>query len=372
MSNVWGGAEQLLAHLIQSTAARGHEAGMIARRAGPMSQWAQNLALGRRVDLPRRGRSPRQLWALRKWLRSQEFDLIVLNDPDAITSIGLAAWGLTMPRVGMRHTAFPLHSRWKHTHLVDHLVCVSNAAQKECLKAQIPRSSTTVINCGLPAPRVEPAAVRQVRDMFAQASHGKAPRHLLALGRLLALKGFDATIAAVARGVQQGKNWRLWLAGEGPEMAALKSLAGDLGVLDRVHLLGFRTDVHALLAAADVFVSASHSEGLPLVLVEAMLAACPMVSTPVGGCAEALQVDESGQSPFAEIFLPGDVSGLAAAITRVIEGPTERRHRAEAARRWAAENYSVPRMTERHLALYDQLVSSARGEVSRTDRRIAA
>ena len=57
------------------------------------------------------------------------------------------------------------------------------------------------------------------------------------------------SVRAVARGRELGKNWRLWIAGDGPERRNLESLAGELGVADRVQLLGFRDDIGELLAA---------------------------------------------------------------------------------------------------------------------------
>jgi glycosyltransferase involved in cell wall biosynthesis len=133
-----------------------------------------------------------------------------------------------------------------------------------------------------------------------------------------------------------------------------------------VHLLGFRRDVAALMSAADVFVSASHSEGLPLVLVEAMQVGCPIVSTPVGGCAEALHVDASGRSPWAEIAAPGDVAGLAAAITRSLTLEPPARDRVAAARHWALKTFSIDGMVERHLELY-RLLSEGSGSARSSD-----
>jgi glycosyltransferase involved in cell wall biosynthesis len=200
-----------------------------------------------------------------------------------------------------------------------------------------------------------------MRRRFAEEDGGEPAQRLLALGSLIHVKGFDTTIRALAAGVRAGHNWRLSIAGEGPDRSALAALAAKARVSDRVDFLGYRRDVAELLAAADVLVSASHSEGLGLVLIEAMQAGCPIAATPVGGCVEALEIDPAGRSPLAEIFSPGDVAGATAAIERALEPSQQRERRIEAARRFAHERFSLARMTERHLDLYQRLASGARG-----------
>ncbi len=369
----WGGGEQFLAHLMTGMVRAGQEVGLVARRGAATASWAASAQMPLVLEIERLGRMPGSIWAIRQWLRRHAFDVLVLNDPHAITSGGIASWRLPLARVGVRHTIFPVRSAWKHRHLVDHVLCVSQAAQRECVRAGVGFDRTSVIHCGVPGAAVDLNAVAAVKRMFHSAAGGKAAtRHLLGVGSLISVKGFDVTIKALAAGVQAGKDWQLWIAGDGVLRDSLTALAAKANVADRVHLLGFRRDVAALMAAADAFVSASHSEGLPLVLVEAMQRGCPIVSTPVGGCAEALQANEANQSPFAEIAAPGDVAGLTAAIDRSLQLEPHAKHRVAAARRWALETFSIEGMVERHLQLYRRL-ASRRGHngPSRSLRRAA-
>jgi glycosyltransferase involved in cell wall biosynthesis len=372
-SKSWGGGEQFLAHLIAGMERAGNEVGLVARRGAAMASWAASAQVPQVLEIDRLGRMPASIWAYRKWLRKHSFDVLVLNDPHAITSGGIASWRLPLARVGIRHTIFPVRSAWKHRNLVDHVLCVSKAAQRECVHAGVGMDRTSVVHCGVPAAGVEPEAIAAVKRMFHSAACGNAAtRHLLGVGSLISVKGFDVTIKALAAGVQAGKDWQLWIAGEGVLRDSLTALAARLNVANRVHLLGFRRDVAALMSAADAFVSASHSEGLPLVLVEAMLRGCPIVSTPVGGCAEALQANEANQSPFAEIAAPGDVAGLTAAIDRSLNLELSGKHRVGAARNWAIETFSIDGMVERHLQLYRQLVARRRENGPTSSLRRAA
>jgi glycosyltransferase involved in cell wall biosynthesis len=108
---------------------------------------------------------------------------------------------------------------------------------------------------------------------------GNHPPLVIAIGRLVPVKGFDVLLRAWA----DVPSARLLIVGDGPERTALEALARQLGVSSRVTFAGFRTDVQSLLRTADLMVISSRREGLPLVLIEALHAQRPVVSTAVGG-----------------------------------------------------------------------------------------
>ena len=353
----WGGGERLLAWLIAGIADAGEEVALVARQGSSLANWGRDRSGMSLLQLPGRGRSPRSLWRLRRWLVANRFEVVVLNDPHAISSGGVAALGLNATRIGIRHTVFRIHSAWKHRRLLDQIICVSHAAERECVAAGIPAEQIAVIHGGVPHSEVDRGRVEQVRQMFHHADPTGDDQHLLALGSLQPVKGLDTLIRAVARSRQAGRSWRLWIAGDGPEREGLQSLAVEFGVADRVHLLGFRHDIGELLSAADVFANASHSEGLSLVLVEAMLARCPIASTTTGGSREVLNVNESDGSPFAATFTPGDVESSVAAIDEALSADAAREQRLDRALRWAQRNFSVEQMAQKHLALYRSLLA---------------
>jgi len=133
---------------------------------------------------------------------------------------------------------------------------------------------------------------------------------LLALGRLHVNKGFDVLLPAL-RDVPRAV---LWLGGVGPEEATLKRLASDLGIADRVRFLGWRNDVGALMAAADVFVCASRHEPLGNVVLEAWAHRVPVVATAAAGPAELIKNRQTG------LLVPvEDANALARAIRTVVQ-----------------------------------------------------
>ena len=132
-------------------------------------------------------------------------------------------------------------------------------------------------------------------------------------------------------------------------MGALSARAHHHGLGDRVHLLGLRSDVSAVLAAADVFVLPSLSEGLPLALLEAMLAGLPIVASDVGEVGVALAQGEAGL-----LVEPGNPAALAAAIDHLLHDLDHARHLGESAARRAAAEYEVSQMVGRYLGAYEE------------------
>ena len=153
----------------------------------------------------------------------------------------------------------------------------------------------------------------------------------LALGRLHPNKGFDVLIEALARTT----GLYLWLAGEGPERAQLEARADRLAVGDRVRFLGWREDIAALLAAADMLVCPSRHEPLGNVVIEAWAAGRPVVAAASMGPAALIRDGING------LLVPlEDADALARAMTRLAENRTLRGDLAAAGRSTYAAEFS--------------------------------
>jgi glycosyltransferase involved in cell wall biosynthesis len=129
-------------------------------------------------------------------------------------------------------------------------------------------------------------------------------------------------------------------------------------------LLGLRSDIGNLLAGADLFVLPSLSEGLPLALLEAMLATRPIVATTVGEVPTVLNGGRAGV-----LVPPGDAAALAGAVADLLCDPARARRLGAAAALRAADEYTLDRMTERYVALYANLLARQPGVDSATARR---
>jgi glycosyltransferase involved in cell wall biosynthesis len=136
-----------------------------------------------------------------------------------------------------------------------------------------------------------------------------------------------------------------------PEPAVLLVAGGGpLAVpeAERVRVLGERSDVSRLLAAADVYCLASDSEGMPMAVLEAMSAGVPVVATGVGGLV-------AGCTGAARLVPPGDAGALAAALTELLASPSRRAELAAAGRERVAERFSVAAMRGAYDAVYAAL-----------------
>ncbi|MDV2992468.1 MAG: D-inositol-3-phosphate glycosyltransferase [Chroococcidiopsis sp. SAG 2025] len=168
------------------------------------------------------------------------------------------------------------------------------------------------------------------------------------IGRLDAMKGHDILLRAIASvdGVQ------LIILGEGDERANLEQLAIELGISDRVNLLGWVENPRAYLPQFDIVAQPSRSEGFPLAIVEAMLAARPVVATRVGSVAEAVIDGETG-------FLvnKNDVVGLTLALRQLRDDPQLRWRFGQRGREIAKANFTVKQMSDRYELLWRELLA---------------
>ncbi len=192
------------------------------------------------------------------------------------------------------------------------VVCVSRALERRvrgelALPARVP---TAVVHMGVDTALFRP-------DLSARQALGVAApeKVVLFVGNLTEAKGVDVLMRAFADLRTGARADRLVLVGAGPAEAALRDASHALGVADRVTFTGRlgAADVARWMAAADVLVLPSRSEGLGLVLLEAMACGTPCVASEVGGIPEALDVPACGR-----LVAPDDAGALAAAVADVL------------------------------------------------------
>ncbi len=167
------------------------------------------------------------------------------------------------------------------------------------------------------------------------------------LARLDRVKGLDVLIEAVA----PLADVRVEVAGRGPELAALEKQATDLGIETRVTFWDWIDSPHDLLSAVDVFVLPSRAEGLPLSIIEAMLAGLPVIATDVGSVRELVLPGETGT-----VVQPDSPTELRAAIQAYIDDPPSRLRQGDRGRAIAIERFSAERMVRSYEELYGEML----------------
>lgn len=208
---------------------------------------------------------------------------------------------------------------------------------------------------GVPADRVHyvanavravtrtPEAVSRMRQKLGIAAEVFA---FFYVGRLNAIKDLGTLLTAFAAlPPQVSGRVRLYLVGEGSERAMLEARRDELGLAERVTFLGARHDVAGVLLAADAFVMSSISEGLPMVLLEAMAAGVPCVATAVGGIPGLLGSDRGLSVPRQ------DSAALAAAMAAVANSPELRARLVANATENLGKNHGFEPIVTRYLEL---------------------
>jgi len=205
----------------------------------------------------------------------------------------------------------------------------------------------------LPGVRVEriPNAVHSLDQRLSR----QTSTTVVAAGRLCAQKGFDLLIRAFAEVVREFPDWRLHIYGTGPKRDRLRRLAGELGLRDHVRLMGRTDRLDERLADASLFVLSSRFEGLPMVMLEAMTHALPVVSfdCPTGP-ADVIAHGENGL-----LVPPGDVAGLAQAMITLIRDRELRVAMGKAALR-AVAGYGPEAVAPRWHELFTELAAGRR------------
>jgi len=178
------------------------------------------------------------------------------------------------------------------------------------------------------------------------------------IGRLDAMKAHEILLKAIA----QVEHTKAVILGEGAERSNLEQLAMDLGIKDRVQLLGWVDNPRSYLSQFDVVAMPSRSEGFPLAMVEAMLAARPVIATRVGSMPEAVIDGVTGW-----LIEKNDVGGLAEALRRS-RNAALRLQIGQQARQMALANFTVEAMTKQYEQLWQELKGKARSPRVRVPR----
>jgi glycosyltransferase involved in cell wall biosynthesis len=174
------------------------------------------------------------------------------------------------------------------------------------------------------------------------------------VGRLVLQKGLDILLPAFQQVVssQPHLQWRLWLLGDGVMRAELETLAQQLGVAEQVKFWGPVNGVSDYLAQADIFVLPSRAEGMSNALLEAMGHGLPCIATRIDGNLDLIQHGLNGL-----LVTPDDTLELAEALINLVGNEALRQKVGKSAYQTIETEYSVDRVAQRYISLYETLLS---------------
>ena len=357
-----GGLERVIVTLLRTIDRSRFEPSILClRRLGPMVDELKGLDIPI-FQVPWTKGKP-NYFAFRevaRILRAQEVDVIHTHNTWAFVDGGLGALLAGVPtHIHTDHArTFPDRLRYiVLEHLLSYrahkVVGVSQHTVDNLHRHEwISRRKLAVITNGIETDRFQFTI-----DKAAKRRELGLPPHGPVIGlnaRLTPQKGITYLLQALPAVLRRFPDITVIIAGEGDLLSDLRAESEARGVAEHVRFLGLRPDVEELLQLYDVYVSPSLWEGLPMSLLEAMAAGCPIVASDVGGVPTALRHRVSGTLVPAR-----DADALAAAIIELVGDPELRLRYAAAARKDAIEEFSAVAMTRRYERLYLRLPDSS-------------
>ena len=363
----WRGGERQALWLAVELARRGHTMLIAARPGEPLDRRAAEAGVDVVPCAPAFEADPRAALRLRAVVRRGRFDLLHAHTAHAITLGALATIGTGVPLIAARRVDFPLRrnagTRWKYGRAAA-IIAVSHAVARVLTAGGIDSRRIAVVPDGTDVHRTIAAA-----SAATLSSLGVVAGRPLAVqvAQLVAHKDPLNFVHAIAAARESVPELQALLVGDGPLRADAEAAVRALGLEHVLHFAGYRTDADALLAAANVAVLSSREEGMGSVLLDALLLGKPIAATRAGGIPEIVSHEVNG------LLAPtGEGRALGNNIARLV------RDRALAARLGSAarervHEFSVERMTDRTLAVYEDVMAGRSPDGrDETTRRTAA
>jgi glycosyltransferase involved in cell wall biosynthesis len=262
---------------------------------------------------------PHQISKLINLFKQHSVKLLVTHGYKATTVGFIAARKAKMPIIVYSHGwtgesfKVQLYEFWDRQLMkwVSHIVAVSEGHKRQLIRAGLEESNISVVHNAVFVP--QQAGDNALKQLLGLPDD---TRVVVSAGRLSPEKNFSGLIDAACTVLKRTERVCFVVFGEGSERKRLEDMICVAGLQSRFFLPGFRSDIPELLPGADLFVSSSHTEGLPVAVLEAAGAGLPVVATDVGGTGEVILHNHNGL-----LVNKGDMSALAEAILAIIEQP---------------------------------------------------
>jgi glycosyltransferase involved in cell wall biosynthesis len=299
-----------------------------------------------------------QIARLARWLRDEHAELVHVHDFAAtliaVPAAKLAGARVVVSRLDLAHYHSPLQRAVlaSLTRAADHVIVNAEAIRTQLmLEEEIPGARISLVRNGIDLPRFD----RRLTEGLSQPlpeTHGE-PVLVHVANMNHPVKRQEDLLLALGRLRLGGRALHAFLVGDGPRRPELERLAASLQLADRVHFLGHRTDVPAILGRASMGVLCSSAEGLSNAIIEGMAARLPMVVTDVGGSAELV-----GHGAHGWVVPAHEPRALAAAIAEVLASPERAREAGARARAYVERELTIDQMVRSHDAVYRCVCSS--------------
>lgn len=349
-SGVWGGNEKWLGNVAAGLASRGHEI-IVSCRSGPVEDGVHKRGIRTSHFRPRGSIDVASGVSFAAWLAYERPDALLMTSWHALSWAVWAARTARVPRLVLRQgivRQFPVGGpRALALRSVDAIIANSEEIRDVWESSAPPsaRGRVKIVLNGI-KPR-DDARVGALEKLRLELGLDAGALLIGGAGHLFPRKGFDFLLRAFS--LAAIPNSHVAIAGDGDHLPSLQRLAGELGIVDRVHWLGHRENGPEIVAGLDLFVLSSHNEGMANVMLEAMAGGTPVIASDISGVRKALG-ELDGRSPAGWIVPRADHVALASALSTVAElirsGNEEIERRVQEAH-WRIDNwFSMSRMID--------------------------
>ncbi len=292
--------------------------------------------------------------ALLELLRSQQIDLIHSHNYKSNMIAWLASLRQKVALLSTAHgytgvsTAVKMYEacdRWILRNFFDRVVVVADSI----LFNWVSQKKVTICN-GIDIQRYK--LIKEEGNSW-RKKWGIAPDDLVigSVGRLSLEKNYVLLLKAVLRVLKANSKVKVLLVGDGPQRQELSQFINEHGLQKRVILAGLQPNTAPLYQVMDIFVLCSTTEGVPMVLAEAMAAGVPIIATKVGGVSKMLEEGKNGCLVDSQ-----DELGLTEALEELLAKPEKRAQLIINAQLTVENNYSASRMCKQYQQLYEEIL----------------
>jgi glycosyltransferase involved in cell wall biosynthesis len=255
---------------------------------------------------------------------------------------------------------------FKRKEIYNKIFRISSRDCDKCVANCVAVKEQTLKNEGLPEEKVEVIYNGMDISLYQESYNGDPFRKEIGIDnqtRLVGMianfnfeiKGHQFFIEAAKTILEQVGNVEFILVGEGVLRQRFEKLSEELGVRQKVHFLGKRSDIPVILSSLDISVLCSTNEGFSNVILESMAAGKPVVATKVGGSPEMVTEGVTGY-----LVPPADSDALSDAIIKLLQEPNKAEEMGKEGRKIVHEKFTVEAMVKSYEKLYKELIQSAR------------
>lgn len=362
-STGWGGQEIRILTEAAGMIARGHKVVLITPPEAQIAPAAVKRGIPT-VTLPIGRKNLKGFLAMRGYLKQhgREFDVInTHSSTDSwLVAVNCATLGGMPPLVRTRHVSTPVNNkastRWLYQKATTHMVTTGEALRSTLNQVNgIALDRMTSVRTGIDLDYYKPLVNGDKAAMRAKLNVPNKPT-IGILATLRDWKGHDDLIDAFALLKDEFPEWQILVIGDGPRRPDIGRRCKDLGLADRILLVGNQDNVPEWLNCLDLFVLPSFGdEGVPQGLMQAMACGVPAISTPIGAIGEALQDGQTGlMTP------PRDVPKLAENLRRLMGNDQLRRKFADASLAYS-RNFGIDIMLDSMDKAFRQAIAETGG-----------